>query len=141
MYLSCTQHVCAPLHITCVQNFHKQLKEAIEKVGEYVDLHQVFSTTFESGILADRSVHEALHSCRREAGWSIGLSVSSSRQDDVIREAMKITTADAVRLFDSVQCTYYLLEQRAGNALLEAHEAGMNIIVKLNFSIVVYQGS
>lgn len=113
-----------------VENFLKQLKETQEELGEYVNLYQVHSATFESGILTDERAHEALAKCREERGWSIGLSVSGTVQDEIIRTAMKIKTADGGRLFDSVQCTFNVLEQKPGPALLEAHEAGMDIIIK-----------
>ena len=62
----------------------------------------------------------------------MGLSVSSPKQKDVLREAMKIksTTQPNTPLFDSVQCTFNLLEQRPGEALQEAHDQGMDIIIK-----------
>lgn len=111
------------------ENFLKQVNETDEFIGEYVDLYQIHSATFESGILSDARAHQALADCRKERGWLIGLSVSSPKQDEVLREAMKIRV-DNVPLFDSVQCTYNLLEQRPGPALQEAHDAGMDIIVK-----------
>jgi Predicted oxidoreductases (related to aryl-alcohol dehydrogenases) len=43
---------------------------------------------------------------------------------------MKINCLDGSRLFDSVQCTYNVLEQRPGEALLEAYKSGMDIIIK-----------
>lgn len=55
--------------------------------------------------------------------------MSSPEQDQVIRRAMEIEV-DGTRLFDSVQCTYNVLEQRPGPVLLEAHTAGMDIIIK-----------
>jgi aryl-alcohol dehydrogenase-like predicted oxidoreductase len=110
-------------------NFLKQLKETEEHLGEYIDLYQIHSATFESGILSDSRAHRALADCRKERGWFIGLSVSSPQQDNVLREAMKIRVDDKP-LFDSVQCTYNLLEQRPGPALQEAHDAGMDIIIK-----------
>lgn len=113
------------------ENFLKQLQETVEYIGEYVNLYQIHSATFESGILTDTRAHRALADCRNERGWKIGLSVSSPKQDEIIREAMKIRVADDDRpLFDSVQCTYNVLEQRPGPALLEAHQAGMDIIIK-----------
>jgi len=112
------------------QNFLKQVKETSAHIGEYVNLYQVHSATFESGILSDARVHEALHTCRKENGWKIGLSVSSTSQDELIREAMKITVEDGDKLFDSVQCTYNILEQKPYNALVEAKEANMDIIIK-----------
>jgi len=117
-----------------MQNFLKQIEESNEYIGEYIDLYQVHSATFESGILTDKRIHKALDQCRLEHGWKIGLSVSGPNQDDVLREAMKIQVAnengDCRRLFDSVQCTYNLLEQKPGPALQEAHDAGMDIIIK-----------
>ena len=113
-----------------VGKFLKQIEETRTCIGEYVDLYQVHSATFDSGILTDSQVHDALASCKKEDGWKIGLSVSGHNQDDVLREAMKIKTSDGTRLFDSVQCTFNLLEQRPGEALLEAHKEGMDIIIK-----------
>ena len=111
------------------ENFLKQVKETEEYLGEYVDLYQIHSATFESGILTDSRAHRALANCRKERGWKIGLSVSSPAQSDVIREAMRIRVDDEP-LFDSVQCTFNVLEQRPGPALLEAREAGLDIIIK-----------
>ena len=39
-------------------------------------------------------------------------------------------TVDGVRLFDSVQATWNLLERSAGEALAEAHAAGMGVAIK-----------
>ena len=124
------------------------MEETAEHIGEYMNLYQVHSATFESGILSDERVHQALHKCRQERGWAIGLSVSGTVQDDIIRQAMTIHVTDnnnnnnnnnesqqQRRLFDSVQCTYNLLEQRPYPALIDAHnnnnnDNGLDIIVK-----------
>ena len=112
-------------------NFLKQVEETREFVGSYLKLYQVHSATMESGILTNTDVHEALHKCRQEHGWKLGLSVSGTNQDEIIRKAMEITIGEPpVRLFDSVQCTYNVLEQKPGTALLEAREAGMDVIIK-----------
>eukprot|EP00584_Thalassiosira_punctigera_P000623 CAMPEP_0172529130 /NCGR_PEP_ID=MMETSP1067-20121228/3293_1 /TAXON_ID=265564 ORGANISM="Thalassiosira punctigera, Strain Tpunct2005C2" /NCGR_SAMPLE_ID=MMETSP1067 /ASSEMBLY_ACC=CAM_ASM_000444 /LENGTH=376 /DNA_ID=CAMNT_0013313131 /DNA_START=10 /DNA_END=1140 /DNA_ORIENTATION=- len=121
-----------------LKNFLKQVEETKANVGPYLNLYQVHSATFDSGILTNTEVHEAMHRCRVENGWNIGLSVSGPNQDELIREALKIHVSVAEdeggggkrRLFDSVQCTYNVLEQRPGPALLEATEAGMDVIVK-----------
>lgn len=110
-------------------NFRKQLQETSTHLGDYLDLYQIHSATFESGILTDTEAHQALAKCRRERGWAIGLSVSSPQQSDILLKAMKIEV-DGQKLFDSVQCTYNLLEQRPGPALLAAAQAGMDIIIK-----------
>jgi aryl-alcohol dehydrogenase-like predicted oxidoreductase len=112
-----------------LQNFLKQVGETVRYLGEYVKLYQIHSATFESGVLDNQQVHEILHQCRKERGWAIGLSVSSPVQDDLIRRAMEIEV-DGIKLFDSVQCTYNVLEQRPGRVLLDAHKAGMDIIIK-----------
>jgi aryl-alcohol dehydrogenase-like predicted oxidoreductase len=113
-----------------VENFLRQIEETKSFIGQYVDLYQVHSATFESGILTDSRVHEALAACKNDNGWMIGLSVSGPNQNDILREAMKINCSDGTRLFDSVQCTYNVLEQRPGEALLEAYNKGMDIIIK-----------
>ena len=113
-----------------LDNFLKQMEETKTFLGEYLDLYQVHSATFESGILTDTRVHEAMSQCRKDYGWKIGLSVSSPAQGDILREAMEITTAKGTRLFDSVQCTFNVFEQSPLDALLEAHNAGMDIIIK-----------
>ena len=105
------------------------MEETKSFIGEYVNLYQIHSATFESGVLENKDVHVALHQCRKELGWSIGLSVSSTNQNEILRCAMEIDV-DGCKLFDSVQCTYNMLEQKPGTALLEAHEAGMDIIIK-----------
>lgn len=112
-----------------VAMFFKQLEETKQCIGEYVNLYQIHSATFESGVLSNTEVHQALAKCRKELGWKLGLSVSSPQQNAILEEAMKITV-DGERLFDSVQCTYNLLEQKPGEALLKAHTAGMDIIIK-----------
>eukprot|EP00542_Grammatophora_oceanica_P022219 CAMPEP_0194040062 /NCGR_PEP_ID=MMETSP0009_2-20130614/12120_1 /TAXON_ID=210454 /ORGANISM="Grammatophora oceanica, Strain CCMP 410" /LENGTH=334 /DNA_ID=CAMNT_0038683083 /DNA_START=38 /DNA_END=1042 /DNA_ORIENTATION=+ len=113
-------------------NFLKQVEETNEFIGEFVDLYQVHSATFESGILTDERVHAALSKCKDERGWMLGLSVSGPNQGDILKEAMKLksTTESEKPLFDSVQCTYNILEQGAGEALQVAHDSGMDIIIK-----------
>lgn len=112
-----------------VENFLKQVKETDDLIGEYVDLYQIHSATFESGVLENDDIHRSLHACKRDRGWAIGLSVSSPKQGEVLKRAMEIEV-DGLRLFDSVQCTYNVLEQSAGPALLDAHKSGMDIIIK-----------
>eukprot|EP00978_Attheya_sp_CCMP212_P012290 scaffold30505_cov46-Attheya_sp.AAC.2 len=62
----------------------------------------------------------------------IGLSVSgpSQAQDEITREAMKIKAGDGSRLFDLVQCTLNMFQQRPLLVLNEASESGMDIIIK-----------
>ena len=112
-----------------VENFLNQVEETANFLGEYVKLYQVHSATFESGILSDSQTHGALRKCRAERGWALGLSVSGPNQNLVLREAMKLVENDGP-LFDSVQCTFNVLEQRPKDQLQAAHDAGMDIIIK-----------
>jgi hypothetical protein len=50
--------------------------------------------------------------------------------------ALGLRMQSGARLFDSVQATWNLMEQSAGDALLEAHEAGLQVIVKVRGSEV-----
>lgn len=112
-----------------VANFLKQIEETNELMGEYLDLYQIHSATFESGVLDNVDIHKALHQCKKDRGWAIGLSVSSPKQGEILRRAMEIEI-DGEKLFDSVQCTFNLLEQSPGPTLLDAHRSGMDIIIK-----------
>jgi Aldo/keto reductase family len=121
------------------ENFLKQVQETSQHLGKYLDLYQIHSATLESGILADRRAHVVLAKCRQEHGWAIGLSVSGPRQDEIIRTALQIrvpahvdddNAGTDVALFDSVQCTYNVMEQRPAAALQEAADAGLSIIIK-----------
>jgi len=112
-----------------VENFLKQFEESMNILGDYINLYQIHSATFESGVLENNDIHKALHKCKKENGISIGLSASSPIQDEVIQKAMTIEV-DGMKLFDSVQCTFNLLEQRPAICLLKAHEAGIDVIVK-----------
>ena len=59
----------------------------------------------------------------------IGLTVSGSRQSDVIRRALDIHV-DGVRLFQVVQATWNLLERSAASALADAKAADCGVIIK-----------
>jgi len=116
-----------------VDNFLKQFEETTNILGDYINLYQIHSATFESGVLDNNDVHQALYKCKKEKGISIGLSVSSPKQDEVIQKAMAIEINDIdgnKKLFDSVQCTFNILEQRPALILLKAYEAGLDIIIK-----------
>lgn len=105
-----------------------QLAESQATLGHHLSLYQIHSATLESGVLEDRAVLEELARLRQR-GVRIGLSLTGPRQSDTLRRALDITVAGQ-RLFDCVQATWNLLEQSAGTALNEAHEAGLGVIVK-----------
>ncbi len=106
----------------------RQIRESRERLGEHLSLYQIHSATIESGVLENAAVLDALAELKAE-GLRIGLSVSGPRQPAVIRRAMEVE-AGGRRLFDTVQATWNLLEQSAGPALAEAHQAGLGVIIK-----------
>lgn len=112
-----------------LRNFYKQFQESINYIGEYIKLYQIHSATFESGILTNHIVHNALNDCKDKYLWKIGLSVSGPNQSDIIYEAMKIRVNDKP-LFDSIQVTYNVFEQSTQKALHDAYHAGFDIIIK-----------
>ena len=60
----------------------------------------------------------------------VGLSLSGAEQAETLRAALAIRTDTGARLFDCAQATWNVMEQSAGDALLEAREEGVDIIVK-----------
>lgn len=107
---------------------HRQWTESTALLGEALDLYQVHSATFSSGILERRDVLAALGHLKR-TGVIIGLSLSSPQQADVLAAALKVKV-DGEPLFQCVQATFNLLEPSAGAQLAEAHRHGLGVIVK-----------
>lgn len=106
----------------------QQWQETGETLGLYLNLYQVHSATFSSGVLTNQAVLDELAQLKA-GGVAIGLSLSGPDQADVLRAALNMTV-DGVRLFDAVQATWNLLERSAGPALAEAAAAGLGVIVK-----------
>ena len=100
-----------------------QFAESRAELGNHLDLYQIHSATLESGVLENRDVLTEL-ARMKETGLKIGLSTTGPQQAETIRRAI------AVGVFDCVQATWNLLEQSAGAALAEVHDAGMGVIVK-----------
>ncbi|GGU86763.1 aldo/keto reductase [Lentzea flava] len=85
-----------------------------------VDLYQVHSLTADSPLFSDRALQDAMVAI----GVSLGFSTSGPRQSDAIRKAL------GLGIFSSVQSTWNVLETSAGEALAEAHDAGLRVIIK-----------
>jgi aryl-alcohol dehydrogenase-like predicted oxidoreductase len=111
-----------------ITQLDKQREESNLLLGGYLKLYQIHSVTLESGVLENRLVLDRLHALKMH-GMHIGLTVSGTRQADAIRKAQTIRY-DGEQLFETVQATWNLLEQAAGEALAEAHSAGWGVIVK-----------
>lgn len=106
----------------------RQWAETQAELGGYLDLYQIHSATFSSGVLTNAAVLEELARLK-ETGVRMGLSLSGPDQGEVLAAALDVTV-DGVRLFDSVQATWNLLEPSAGTALATAAAAGLGVIVK-----------
>jgi aryl-alcohol dehydrogenase-like predicted oxidoreductase len=106
----------------------RQLAESQELLGDRLDLYQIHSATFESGVLEDRAVLAELATLGAE-GLVVGMSVSGPEQAATIERALEVEV-DGVQPFRSVQATWNLLEPSAGPALAAAHDAGWGVIVK-----------
>jgi aryl-alcohol dehydrogenase-like predicted oxidoreductase len=106
----------------------RQWQETRENLGEHLDLYQIHSATFDSGVLENREVHRELARLKGE-GVLIGLTLSGPRQAEVLERAMAVEV-DGERLFDAVQATWNLLEPSAGIALAGAHAEGLGVILK-----------
>src|SRR5712671_2208432 len=108
--------------------FKRQLAESYERLGKYLSLYQIHSVTAESKTLEDDALIDAIAHLR-ERGIRAGLSVSGAGQDVAIRRSLEVRR-DGVRVFDSVQATWNLLQRGAESALQESHDAGMKVVVK-----------
>lgn len=106
----------------------RQILETREQLEGAFNLYQIHSATLESGVLENEPVLNRLAKLKGD-GVLIGLSVSGAGQGEVVRKAIGIRI-DGLRLFDCVQATWNLLEQSAGPALAEAHQAGLGVIIK-----------
>lgn len=121
----------APVHEQkehSVDRLRQQWAESRAILGDRIDLYQIHSATLESGVLDRRDVLSELARLKQQ-GVAIGLSVSGPKQSDVIDRAIDIAV-DGVRLFDTVQATWNLMERSAGSALQHAHDSGMGVIIK-----------
>ncbi|MEV8568796.1 aldo/keto reductase [Streptomyces sp. NPDC051322] len=111
-----------------VASFDRQRTETGMLLGDRLDLYQIHSLTLDSPALTDTELHARLAALAAE-GVTIGFSTSGPDQADTIRAALALRF-DGEPLFSTVQATYNLLDTAAGDALAEAHDAGLTVIVK-----------
>ncbi len=107
---------------------NRQWEETQANLGAYLDLYQIHSATFKSGVLENGEVLAAL-AALKAGGTAVGLTLSGPDQPAVLARALAVEV-DGVRLFDTVQATWNLLEPSVGPTLAEAHAAGMGVVVK-----------
>jgi aryl-alcohol dehydrogenase-like predicted oxidoreductase len=97
-------------------------------LGSRLSLYQIHSATLDSGVLEDSAVLAELVRLR-ESGLCIGLTVTGRHQAETIRRALDVRI-DGVRLFQTIQATWNLLDPSAGTALADASAEGVGVIVK-----------
>ena len=106
----------------------RQLEETTSILGEFLALYQIHSATPATGVLANETVLDGLARLKAR-GVRIGVTVSGPSQAETIRRAMDVRR-DGATLFASVQATWNLLEPSCEDALGDAHEAGLVVLVK-----------
>lgn len=111
-----------------VELLKSQSMASAKLLGPHLKLYQIHSATPESGVLKNSEVLGRLWELK-QSGLQIGLSVSGPNQAATVDQAVAVEF-DGVRLFDSVQATWNLLEVSAGQSLQTAHESGLKVIVK-----------
>lgn len=111
-----------------IQVLNKQWPESWERLHPYLQLYQIHSATFESGVLANKEVLNRLSEIKQEGTW-IGLSLSGPAQAAVLEKALEVEI-DKVPLFNAVQASWNILERSAEEMLIAAHNEGLKIIIK-----------
>ena len=123
----------APVHEQkelSLARFQTQLAESRALLGDRLDLYQIHSATAESGSLTDAPLLHALVAARERGDCrAVGVTLSgpgSARTLDLALAAR----VDGVRVFDTVQATFNVLEPSLAAALAAAHAEGLGVIVK-----------
>jgi aryl-alcohol dehydrogenase-like predicted oxidoreductase len=92
-------------------------------------VYQIHSATFESGVLKNEAVLEALFQLKHITGVKIGLTVSGVSQRAILETAFSIQKEGEL-LFDSYQLTFNIFEQSVAAIVTEIKTAGKFVIVK-----------
>lgn len=111
-----------------LNQLQRQWTESRNHLGQHLKLYQIHSATLETGVLEDTEVLNFLAHLKREK-MRIGLSLSGAGQNKTLKKALDIEI-DGVKLFDSVQATWNVLERGAEEQLMEAHKSGLGVILK-----------
>jgi aryl-alcohol dehydrogenase-like predicted oxidoreductase len=106
----------------------RQVAESTAILGGYLRLYQIHSATLESRVLESGPILDALARLK-ERPLVIGLTTTGPGQAETLRRAMSVVRGGE-RLFGAVQSTWNLLERSCEEALREASQAGMTIILK-----------
>lgn len=106
----------------------KQVLETRQSLGANPDLYQIHSATLESKVLENTQVLRRLAQMKAR-GIRIGLSLSGINQAETLEKALEVEV-EGMRLFDTVQATFNLLERSTAAALTMAHKEGLGVVIK-----------
>lgn len=123
--------VDAPVHEVkehSLNRYRAQYEESRTLLGDHLDVYQVHSLTADSPLFEDVPLQEAIAEAAA-SGIRVGFSTSGPAQPDTIRRALDLEVSGQ-RLFSTVQSTWNVFEQSAGEALQEAHEQGLHVLLK-----------
>jgi aryl-alcohol dehydrogenase-like predicted oxidoreductase len=111
-----------------LDRYRSQYRESRGLLDGHLSVYQVHSLTGDSPLFQDLRLQEAMAELSAE-GVRVGFSTSGPRQADTIRRAMALHVSGQ-RLFNTVQSTWNILETSAEDALREAHDAGLRVLLK-----------
>ena len=106
----------------------KQILETRQQLGVNPDLYQIHSATLESKVLENTQVLRRLGQLKAR-GMRIGLTLSGPEQAQTLEKALAVNV-EGVRLFDTVQVTFNLLERSTADILTTARQEGLGVVVK-----------
>ncbi|HAS45444.1 MAG TPA: aldo/keto reductase [Microscillaceae bacterium] len=106
----------------------KQILETRQQLGVNPDLYQIHSATLESKVLDNTQVLRRLAQLKAR-GMRIGLTLSGPKQAETLEKALAVNI-EGVRLFDTVQATFNLLERSTADILTTARQEGLGVVIK-----------
>jgi aryl-alcohol dehydrogenase-like predicted oxidoreductase len=114
--------------------FAEQLAESRARLGGWLDLYQIHSTTTESGCLEDGVLLRRLVEARRRREFrAVGLTLTGPDAARALALALG-ARVDGEPVFDAVQATFNCLEPSLAGPLAAASAAGLGVIAKEVFA-------
>ncbi len=102
---------------------------ASKKLLPYLQVYQIHSATFESGVLENQPVLDRLGALRDQYGLIIGLTASGPRQLEVVERSLSIER-NGRPLFDAFQVTFNMLDQSLYSIAGQLIQAEKRLIIK-----------
>lgn len=106
--------------------FTDQARQSDGILGRHLAVYSVHSATADAPVLRDDALWDALAAWRDRTGGRLGVTVTGPAQAAAVRHVLA-HRADAI---DVIHATFNVLDPSAGQALAEAHRAGLGVVVK-----------